>query len=121
MSVRSSAFLLLAGSALFLASGAELVIPDACDGAICLTEMRWKKGTVEHTFTGFIVPRESIESVELHFEWSDDRQKGENWVRLRDINAKTSFYFKLFGGGLLTRGKFRWDTSTVRLTASAVF
>src|SRR4051794_36680899 len=98
MAVRSFVLLLLAGSGLFMASGAEINIPDACDGAVCLTEMRWKKGTVEHTYTGFIAPKEPIESIDLHFEWSDDRQKGENWVRLRDVATKTSFYFKLYGG-----------------------
>jgi hypothetical protein len=114
-------FSALALCAFGLASAAEVTLPDACDEQICMTDLRWKKGTVEHTLTGFIVPKQGrINSVEIAFTYSDTKHRGDLRVRLKDVESKTSFYFKLFGGGLLQKGKFDWDQSTVRVEATAI-
>ena len=107
--------------ALNLASAAEITIPDACDDNICVTGLRWKKGTVEHTLTGFVAPKQGqIDSVEIVFSYADPKHHGDFRVRLKDVQARTPFYFKLFGGGLLQTGKFDWSQSSVRVEATAI-
>src|SRR5690349_14172989 len=104
---RSCAFVLFAFS---FATAAEVSIPDACDDQICLMGLHWKRGTVEHTLTGFVAPvapkQGRIDSVEIVMSYSDPKHHGEFRVRLKDLQSKAPFYFKLYGGGLLQTGKF---------------
>jgi hypothetical protein len=100
---------------------AEITLPDACDDRICLTDLHWKKGTLEHTFTGFVAPKQGrLGSVEIVFTYADTKHHGDFRVRLKDVQSKTPFYFKLYIGGLLQTGKFDWNQSSVRVEATAI-
>lgn len=112
------AFVLLA---LNVAQAAEITIPDACDDQICMTGLRWKKGTVEHSLTGFVAPRQGqIDSAEIVFTYADPKHHGVFRVHLKDVRARRPFYFKVFGGGLLQTGKFDWNQSSVSLEVAAI-
>jgi hypothetical protein len=114
-------FCFLALLSLNAAPAAEITLPDSCGDQICVTDLRWKKGTVEHTLTGFIAPKQgNIESVEIVFAYSDPKHHGDIRLRLKNVQSKTPFYFKLAGGGLLTTGKFDWNQSSVRVEATAI-
>jgi hypothetical protein len=72
-----------------VATAAEITIPDACDDKICLTGLHWKKGTVEHTLTGFVAPKQGhIESVDLLFTYADTKHHGDIRVRLKDLQSR---------------------------------
>src|SRR5437879_5914094 len=104
-----------------VATAAEITIPDACDDQICLTGLCWKKGTVEHTLTGFVAPKQGhIESVDVVFTYADTKHHGDIRVHLKDVQSRAPFYFKLFGGGLLQTGRFDWNQSSVRVEATGI-
>ena len=107
--------------ALRAASAAEITVSTACDDQICVTGLRWKKGTVEHTLTGFVAPKHGcIDSVEIVFAYSDPKHHGDLRLLLKDVRSITPFHFKLFGGALLQKRWFAWDQSSVRVEANAV-
>jgi hypothetical protein len=110
--------------ALLAASGssaAEIALPDTCDDQVCVTGLLWKKGTVEHTLTGFVAPRlDHVDSIEIVFAYSDPKHQGKLRVHLKDVQSRTSFYFKLFGGALLQKGRFDWNQSNVTVEATSI-
>jgi hypothetical protein len=108
--------------AVSIANAAEVVLPDACDNHVCLTDLRWKKGAVTHTLTGFISSPEPIISLNIVFSYTDGRQRGTTRLGMINVKgSKTPFYFKVHEGlGLLNPGSLQWDRSSVRVEASAI-
>jgi hypothetical protein len=106
-----------------LASAAEIKLPDACDNQVCQTELRWKKGAVTHTLTGFISSPEPIRSLNIVFNYTDGRQRGITRLGMFNVKgSKTPFYFKVHEGlGLMNPGSLQWDQSSVRVEAIAIF
>jgi hypothetical protein len=105
----------------FTLTAADIVLPDACDGHVCLTELRWKKGAVEHTLTGVVSSPDPISSINIVFTYADGHKRGNMRLGLVNVKGKTPFYFKVHEGlGFLNPGSLQWDQSSVRVEASAI-
>lgn len=107
------ALLLLLATA--TASGAEVAIQDSCNGGVCLTGLRWKKGVIEHTLSGFVGPESGkAQSLSITFSYTDGRNNGRGVLNLKDAGPHTPFYFKVHWRSV------KWDESSVTVSASAV-
>src|ERR1035441_1716219 len=72
----------------FTLTAADIVLPDACDGHVCLTELRWKKGAVEHTLTGVVSSPDPISSINIVFTYADGHKRGN--MRLGLVDRKST-------------------------------
>lgn len=108
-------FVAVALLAVGAAMGAEVAIPDSCNGGLCLAGMRWKKGFLEHTLSGFVGPESgSAESLYVGITYTDGQSKGGGVLKLKSVGPRTPFYFKV------EAWRVKWDQSRLTVGASAI-
>ena len=117
MPIRANATLTIVAGLLLLcgsASGAEVQIPDSCDGTVCLTGLRWKKGFLEHSLTGFLDTTIPLQSTRITFHFSDAKRSGSTLLHLKATSTKTAFYFKVLARSL------KWEESSIKLNMTTI-
>lgn len=57
------------------AQSAEIQLPDKCNQGVCLTNLIWKAGHMNHSFSGILKTARTLESVEVQMHFSDGNKE----------------------------------------------
>ncbi len=108
---------LLTSLLLFTSLGiaAKVEIPDACEGDLCLTNIVWKSGFLEHKLSAVLTTKRPIQSVSLPFDFSDQKSRGNTPLNFTNVSGTQPFYFTVRNVG------FKWKESSISLTAKAIY